>query len=384
MQCVRNENNGEWLPAPIAVELPGRLLVEEGLHELRNPNGTRQCASGRTLHERATDIKNMFPVGGCCISIDAASFDGSLGHLARIEREEFLVYAKRKRFYRRHLQQVIEQQNSLKLHNRDGYRGVLKLNRASGTAGTSAGNKCVMLAALIAACGPAYTMGLVWFYCDGDDTLIFLSPELTEKFDRADDDTQGPSPEFRSWMRRCGQLGLSITLENTARSFSEVLFCRSKPALSRTGWMMCKIPSSAFQNMTCIVRHFRSPQLPTYLSTLRQGFCKMWDGVPVLGSMGRIYPDNGKVNLSLLSTNGAERWIAKDPPRSGATAPTTPKSLPPPPTDEARAAFTDAFGIGVDEQVLLEGLFEKIGEDMKAAVRDYAPVAVGDLRITVS
>jgi hypothetical protein len=378
MQCCRNPENGEWLPAPIAAELPGRLLVEEGLHTLRNPNGTRQCASGRTLHQRAHDIKDMFPPGGCCLSIDATSFDGSLGHLARLEREGFLTFAQRHRIWSRHLELAVGQQNDLKLRNRDGFRGRLVMNRASGTAGTSAGNKCVMLAALMAACGPAYTNGDVFFYCDGDDTLLFLSAKLTREFDLPDNE-KGPTPAVRSWMRRMGAMGLEIKIDGIAHAFQHVVFCRAKPCMSAHGWMMVKDPASAFQNLSCVIRHFRSPQLPTYLSTLRSGFGHMWDGVPVLGCIGHMYPDNGKFNRSLLATNGNERWLGKRFLNDRSIA-TEPNRI----TAEARHIFTDVYGLSVTTQLRLEAIFQEIGESVAIALETFKAPPSSQARITVT
>jgi len=357
-QYQRCEATGQYLPGPIAVELPIRLVVEQALHSLRNPDGSRQCASARSLTQRAGDIKKMFRQGWRCVSIDATSFDGSLGDLAVDEREECYKFAQRRGDATENLRRVLQQQNSLPLRTKTGARGVLKKNRASGTGGTSSGNKVVMLAALIASCGRSYESGDVLFYCDGDDTLIFVSPAIVATFDDPDN-KHGPCPLFRSWLRRMDQLGLEIVVENIAASASEVVFCRSKIVETINGPQMVKIPSHAFITQACIVRHFKGPQFADYLATLREGFANMWAGVPVLGKLGNMFPA-GRSNEKLLSTNGIERWVRNSHGKHSKTV-----------TLMARRSFEQTFGYTPDEQIALEKIFDRIGVEMEVALPSF-------------
>lgn len=358
-QYQRDDESGQYLPGPIAVELPIRLVIEEGLHALRNPSGSRQCASARSLHQRACDIKKMMRPGWRCISIDASSFDGSLGDLAVDEREECYRFAQSRGDATDKLRKVLQQQNNLPLRTRTGAKGRLIKNRASGTGGTSSGNKMVMLAALIFASIRSYNSGHVEFYCDGDDTLIFVSPTIVATFDDVDN-KNGPCPLFRSWLRRMSQLGLNIVVENIAACAAEVMFCRSKIVETINGPTMVKIPDHAFVTQTCIVRHFKGPQFADYLATLREGFGNMWAGVPVLGKLGNMFPA-GRANVKLLSTNGIERWARNSHGKQLKIV-----------TPQARQSFEETFGIPPDVQISLEERFDRIGIEMTAALPLFA------------
>lgn len=356
-QYMRDPDTGRFLPVPILAELPSRLLLEEALH--RQYQGTNLVyASARSLQQRANDIKALMKAGWVCISIDCSSFDGSLGDLAVWEREYLLKFAKRHGCYTPQLAQTINQQNRLPLRTRGGSKGVLKKNRQSGTAGTSTGNKVCMMAALKAAFGPMYEK--VCFYCDGDDTLLFLPPELVSEFDDCDDPL-GPSATVRSWMKRLDRMGLETKIENVAFKLEDIIFCRSKVFTFSDGTAtMAKIPTDAYKTQTCIVRHFKGGQLIDYLTTLRRSFDQLWQGIPILGCIGKMFPNTGTVDNKLMATTGIERWALKGTQLKQREV-----------DDHARAQFALVFGIPAGIQRQVEELLTAIGDNILPVLRAF-------------
>ncbi len=321
-------HDGEPLFLPILIERMYRMRMEKKLEKIRNMDGSRMFAAGRNLRQRASDITSMFRRGCRVISIDVSSFDGSEGDLAECERRSFLKEFRGAPALRR----VIRDQSKMRVRTRD-ISMTIGPNRASGTGGTSIGNKLVMMSALYYACGLSASTGDVRFYCDGDDTLLFV-------------DSTVPDATVTSWMRRLSFLGLDVKVDNIAYRLEDVLFCRSRLVSAGGSLTLAKIPEDAWKTVCNVVRHI-GPELPTYLSTLRMGFSNMWNGIPVLRSMHKVYP-RGKVKSELLSSSGLEYmfWDLNG---------YQDEILP---TYEDRVWFETATGISLEAQIAFEDALE--------------------------
>lgn len=337
---------GETLLLPILVENPVRRYLDEAMHSLRNPDGSRQFASGRSLKQRARDIRDMFPANWQCWSIDCSSYDGSQGELAVLERNVCLEFFRDRNYeHYRELKRALLGQNRLNVRA-DGIRAGIYGNRASGTAGTSVANKLVMIAALKHAAKVSYDAGQIKFYCDGDDTLLFVAPEAMR--------------HENSWMRRLGRLGLEVVVENRATCFEDIVFCRSKPVETSEGVMLVKMPKDAYKTMCGVVRNFKGGELRDYFATLKDGYGRLWNGVPVMSKIANIF-GGGRVNRNLLSSDEKFKW--------GYLGVTPINHIPI--TRAARASFMRVFGISHAAQLEIEDLCDQIGELMPMEVETF-------------
>lgn len=291
--------------------------------------------------------------GWSCWSIDLKSFDGSQGQLADLEREECLRFAEAIDLeHLDDLKRCFKSQSRLNIRAK-GLTSTILGNRASGTAGTSVANKLVMISALKHSMGLSYTQGRVKFYCDGDDTLIFVHPEAAQY--------------ESSWMRRMKELGLDTVVENRADKVEDIVFCRSRPVWFGEGKaMLVKNPADAFKTMCAVVRHFRGDALPAYFATLRDGYSRLWDGVPVMHALSSIYGhEDTRVNYKVLDADDNYKF-GKEIVLSGGMP-----FEPTPITDAARASFFEATGIGLGAQLELESLAVSVGSQMPACIKSY-------------
>lgn len=331
---------GQVLLAPILTELPGRLLLEEGIHGLRNFDGSRMIASGSDLNKRARVIRSMVRPGWTCFSFDFSSFDGSLGQVATEERLAFRRFMERRGECDPWLVKTLRTQEMMVVDTRDVKARIAK-NRGSGTAGTSIGNKICALSALQWAVGRANDLKAVKYYCDGDDTLLVVRNDQL--------------PFMSSWRRRLMMLGLESKIENIATSPEEVVFCRAQPIDTVNGPFLCKRPLDAMMTQTNLCRHWRgdSRRFADYLATLHVGFRDVYAGVPVLGQLCKLFPMGGRVDKELLAGSGIEYLLKNDRRKRSYLV-----------TDEARVSFAAAFGISCVEQQLCEKWLSELGDEL--------------------
>jgi len=342
---------GQRMNGPIIVELPARLKLEETFHQIRNKNGTRKFASGRSLRQQAHDVIKMFPPGWLCLSMDAESYDGSQGWLAVLERMMFLKKVCEKLGYPKldELRRALHAQDTLNVESR-GLKANITGNRASGTGGTSAANKAVFVSALEWAMGKSIKSGRAFIYCNGDDTLLFIHPK-EKKW-------------VRSWCKRIKRLGIILTLDNVATTPSEVVFCRAKIVFLESGPVFVKMPADAFKTQTSIVRHFKGTEFEDYVATLADGLGRLWHDVPVHRCIGKMFGEvKGKIKTSLLAGSGIEYQVG----RTGKTPQTTSVSM------ADRLAYENTFGINVATQLQLEEAMLEIGRGMPEAIKRFVP-----------
>lgn len=317
---------------PILYEQRWRYRVGKALKSLRNRCGVPLVSDGRTLQEQCSDVHAIFEAhpGWISLGMDAHHFDGSEGDCASYERSYFLWLA-RDRLLRR----IINSQERAVMKNR-GFKCVLSNGgRQSGTAGTSVGNKLVMLAAVRAVL-LSFDIDDWALYCAGDDILVFFDPIYLSRF----------TPE------KFSDLGLDVDVDNVARRPQDVVFCRARPFRTSRGDVMLKDPVSAIKSCFALTRHFRDRTIfRDYLATLRVGYYNLWcphEEVPVYGVLARIFPAGGVVRPRLLGDSGLEWQMSIGPENSVREYRE--------PTREARLKFFDVTGWSPSTQKKVEDL----------------------------
>lgn len=345
-QMMRHPD-GHESNAPVLLELTFGAPLEYVLENMRNPDGTRMFASGRTLKERASDITAMFRPGHVCLSIDLSSFDGSQADLAILERAAFLAFWRSKGEDVDELEKVLDAQNMFSF-SVNGLRGQVYGNRASGTGRTSSGNKVVMMAALWQAFRRASD---VTYYCDGDDTLIFLPIKKMKR-------------RIRAFLKRMSRLGLETKIEGIAYDVPDVVFCRAQIVEFEDGPMLIKNPGDAFSSMTAIINHFKGPELWSYLSSVACSYKHVYAGVPILGELHSLYPNDGIYRASLMDS-----WHNQFYQLNKNTCQKTPMV-----SSASRKSFERTFGVSRETQIRIEGLLRKLGDSMPAAIQQRTSI----------
>ncbi len=310
---------GELLRLPILCESIYREHEEDALHRYLHARGHHMTASGMSLHKKGKALKKMTRPGSWLLSIDFKNFDGTEGEPAVIERQCFLNAAQRQFGRDAQLKTVLETQNRNRFQA-GPLSGRIYGNRGSGTAGTSTGNKKVVLAALLYAMGPAAKgkEGCT-FLCDGDDTIIEVPQRFQELL------PNGESRWITSWVRRLAELGFTVKVEQLVTDNSvteapyETTFCRARVIETPRGPFLCKKPADAMKVATNFRRHFQGNRFRDYLQTLSVSMEGTYGDVPILCEMGRAFDVGGRVDTSLLETAGMEYMMsrtttrAKDP-----------------------------------------------------------------------
>jgi hypothetical protein len=303
-------------------------------------------------------IKKAIERGDFVLSCDWKSFDGSEGWLAVDERDEFYIWVQETFGDDPALLEVLRTQTRCTVIG-GPLTGKIFGNRGSGTAGTSTGNKLVVLAALFYSLGPALRgRNACKLYCDGDDTLIIVPRQF-----------QGLNPEtgrpwYLSWVRRLEQLGLETKVEQKLPDSMDtpaseaVRFCRAGVISTSRGWLLCKNPVDAMKVMTNFRRHFTGSQFKDYLQTLSVGLRDVYGDVPVLCGLWRLFDVGGRVDKELFDVSGMEYMIARN--KSGG-----PGLI----TEEHRWSFFHTWGLSPTDQRRAE-----------AALTDYLPHFREDLQ----
>ncbi len=349
---TKRTRSGEILRVPIMVEGGYRDQIEDALHRYCHRRGFHYCASGMSLHKRAKKMKQMIEPGDIVLSCDWSSFDGSLGWLGVWERLQFLAIMEELYGPDPALREVILTQNDCKVQAKALY-GRIFGNRGSGTAGTSSGNKMVVIAAILYALGPAMRgRNGCKLFCDGDDTLIIVPKEW-----------QGER-WVSSWCRRFTELGLETKVEQiivdspAVQAVDEVRFCRAGVIDTPRGPFLCKSPSDAIRVVTNLRRHFRGPQIRDYATTLAIGLRDTYGDVPVLKELWKWFDVGGHYNRLLYESSGLEYMLQKTTCRWQGTEP----------DHNHRMSFYRTFGMPPTVQIHCEQLLAYLAPHARSAI----------------
>lgn len=296
----------------------------------------------------------MVEAGDEVLSCDWSSFDGSLGWLGVWEREGFYECCVELFGEDTALKLVLETQNFCKVQA-GPLRAEIFGNRGSGTAGTSTGNKLVVLAALFYCLGPAMLgSGAVKLFCDGDDTLIIVPKRW-----------QG-ARWYRSWSRRLTELGLETKIEQCLLDASgnpavdRLRFCRAGVVDTARGPFLCKIPQDALKVATNIRRHFRGPQFLDYMQTLCVGMTDVYGDVPILCEMGPLFDVGAKVDKELLDNAGLEYMLKLHSSGKAGVI-----------TKQHRLSFERTYGVAVDLQLRCESALRQLSGELHQLLRFF-------------
>lgn len=348
---------GEILRLPILEESVFRELEEDALHKYMHARGYHMTASGMSMQKRGRIIDKQAEKGWWVVGVDLKNFDGTEGQTAVVERKEFLT-AVEKRFGKQDaLRAVLHTQNFNRVQA-GPLSGKIYGNRGSGTAGTSTGNKKVMLSLLLYAMGPAAKgrQGCT-FLCDGDDTLIFVPPKYHELL------ADGRSRWITSWTRRMAELGYEVKLEQMVKdgpavdAVHETTFCRARVINTPRGFTLCKKPADAMKVATNFRRHFRGTRFKDYCQTLSESFRGSYGDVPILCELHELFNVGGKVDKQLLENSGMEYMMQRTK-----TSPTKPIEL------SHRLSFHKAFGVTPTMQEKCEQALRELQPRFRAAI----------------
>lgn len=316
----------------------------KGTRNLRNWLPPTRCiAKGLCMRKRALLLKKKWDrfTDPICYSIDASRFDA---HVTTMLEVEHLVY---KRFYKDpHLDKLLAWQLLNKCRTATGIRYSCYAGRMSGDMNTALGN--CLISIIIAASIMRELKIRKWdMLCDGDDVLLF--------FERS----QAPSNIARHYL----DYGFVIKTE-VARTLFEIPFCQSHVVETVEGLKMVQIPDRVLSRALAGTKHWHEEKFRSkYLALI--GYCELAlnMGVPVLQEFA----------LMVLS------WGSELPPKPAFSGHVI-KALreekdhriiqPLPISIDARATFTEAFGIELEEQLALESQFRaqrfRYGSEKKA------------------
>jgi hypothetical protein len=331
------------MPLPILIELAyGRYAQERSMGKLLNYDGTPMTTCGLNPRQIAQLIIHHMEGDYVALSLDVSAFDGFLGDLAEIEREEFL----------RHIESMSDDIiRVMKSQKRSNLSGPIAVNiphiRQSGTAGTGLANKLCMLAILRVTTGAHSSHR---YLVAGDDALLFV-----------------PRAQFKlyinSWLRKFQDLALQVKVEGVAHHYSEVTFCRARVTLADNGYTLIKLPLDAIQTALNIPRHVKGPHVIDYITTRGEGYQRLWR-VPILHELGVLLASaNGRVRPDLLGNSGLDYMIGRDEspgPKSAIIH-----------SPESREAFQRAFGITAPQQIAAEAELLELSKGFSDILRAF-------------
>jgi len=305
-------------------------------------NNTRVVAKGLSSRQRANLILRKFNCFRECtvFEVDGKAFEAHVGpaHL----RSEHGVY--RSAYPRdKGLARLLREQLSLRGRLPCGARFKREGGRASGDFNTGMGNTLIMLAIVV---GVIRRYGVRFdVLADGDNCLIFLDGKSSDLV----------IPNFAADVRDAS--GHEFTLERPVHVVEEVRFGRSAPVNlgGNLGYTMVREYLSVLSGGLSSHRHLREPKYAReWLTGVLQCELSLARGVPVLqawaSSTLKSLDFRGKVRREPYREyfiQGA--WLAELGEEKEVEL-------------EARVSFERAFGLTVEDQVVLEQSFRGVGD----------------------
>ena len=320
---------------PILIENMFRPAITQVI-ETYCEAGLRVFAAGMDLWDRADTIVALLRRSGKLYMIDLSSWDGSLDTLTDVEARARL------RFFGNHrvLKKLLKQQERKHIKGQ-GFKAKARGKRASGTAFTADANKTTMYGIIRSGFGCSEAL----MFCDGDDTI--LAPLID-------------GPEFEHRLNRVFEdLSMELKIEGVATRYNDVRFCRAGVVKLDKGFCLVKEPTSALKNALTEVRHLSASHFLPYLATKRVGMGILWNGVPILHVLNRIYPE-GSYDATLLASSGLDYWMqtARD---------VGPSDI----TEEVRHDFHVTFGITPATQMRIEKLIIDLSPNAQRCFVEY-------------
>jgi hypothetical protein len=322
------------------------------LRDVKGFGGGRLFAKNMNPRQRAQALWEKYnSLPGCKIlELDASRFDAHVNE-AVLRWVEHLFWERT--CLGPQIRELLEWQRSNSGHFRvddfvQWYR--VKGGRMSGDANTAAGN-CIIMACLLAAFGQwlitTNKAREFTFLCDGDDSVFFYLGDVV---------TDAHVDEFFR------QFGFTMKIENRPDRFEDINFCQSKPVFIDGGYTMIRDPRKILSKLG-VTPKIRQPKgRLKYIRTVALGELSLCRGCPVVqeylrrvvevctSAMTTQQKQRGMIHKMAIHDYYRLRQYLPGDWQSGRTLPVTPS---------ARESFQRAWGIGVNEQVRLEGAFER-------------------------
>jgi len=161
------------------------------------------------------------------------------------------------------------------------------------------------------------------------------------------------------------QCGFTLKVDGVVDEFELIDFCQCRPVYDGCEWVMVRNPS------TCIPKDLLSSKLfktdlerLAHMRAIADCGIALCGGLPVLQSFYMMYRRlAGDVPKAVLERNGFYH-LARNMQRGVSTV-----------SDDARISFYKAFGICVDNQMALEGYFDRVSccaNKLGGEIRDYS------------
>lgn len=320
--------------------------IEHKLYGLRGsrclqkllPSG-RLIAKGMDNYKRAERINEAMQNGFVCYSIDASRFDAHVNQtLLNIEHSIYLKCFKGDRT----LQKCLNYQLVNHGWTANGIRYKCPGGRMSGDMNTALGN-CLIMVLIVATIMRRlkYKTNQWDMFCDGDDTLIFVS-----------------SNDVTFCSRFCQQFqlaGMSIKIESVAHTIPEIVHCQSKLVTTKIGDKMIPNPWKVLSCALTSNKLFASTKnVGDQLTLLGLCYMSIFNGVPVLQEFATAMLRNGSGRVPERFNMSGALYRARAQFYSGKTL--GPVEI----IDLARISFEEAFGISWRDQLTLEHLLSKL------------------------
>jgi hypothetical protein len=301
---------------------------------------SRFFAKGLTPRSRAELLHQKWSrvSGGVIYGFDVSRCDAHFTvELLRVYTE-FCRVCSGDPFFMELLRKQLRNEGSFRTN--DGYGKYTVLGTTMSGDGDTSLKANVIIAAVLSLLGEQYFTEFD-FLVDGDDSVFF---------------GRGipPSDEvIIDWFRK---FGLTIEIEFKTNRFSQIEFCQSRP-VAVEGWLMVRDPIKVLSKTTINPKFAIKSLRPKLLKTIATGELSIYAGVPVLDPYFRALirsadlqmSKRGKKDGGLLPLHAwAEYRHLRDIPRDWERLRDVPI------TSQARATFSEAWGMDPSEQIALE------------------------------
>lgn len=300
--------------------------------EVVDCSGTQVFAKARNTVQRAQDlrVKSEEFSDPVYLLLDQSNWDAHVNKtLLSIEH---FVYMEKCRD--RKLNRLLGMQLFNKGSTKNGTRYETQGTRMSGDMNTAVGN-CIINYVLLY--NWARDAGIkACFYVDGDDSVLVFDSKDLARMEQLD-----PTEWFLQW-------GMESKVE-LEREFEKCEFCQSRPVWDGLGWRMVRNPARFLLRSEWTVMPHSEAFIPRLVSSIGRCELACGLGVPVIQALAWKMVQAGGIRHRLWT--GIDSWRKA---RMEAWLPDKAERAMRVVTDESRASFERAWGIGPVEQRRME------------------------------
>lgn len=287
-------------------------------------------AKGRNSIDRYRHIKQKYDLFADCVvsTIDASAFDAHVDKYQLLL--EKIVYTTGHNI--RELFMLLDYQRVNKLRGAYGARANLLARRMSGDMNTSLGNCVIVFIILLSFIDHHHLRRHMTIYDDGDDCLLFTDSIATMKL-----------PLLSGWF---GEFGHDLRVENTTKTFTDIVFCQSRPFVSGKNMVRdwVKVICHAFISN----KHYNEPKMGIrIMKTIAQAELSLNQGLPIVSVFFSTWL------AKLVHVDAVEKRFLEEGLRRRVEdnfMDVRQQEV----TENARHDFYDIFGVTTEEQLALE------------------------------